>query len=80
VVSGPFDRLTYRRRCTAFGVQRAMVLSSIWLIIRVIRERIGIEGVANVCRRGHFGSVDTILEGIAVSRFEVASGAGGRFD
>jgi len=80
VVSGPFGRFTYRRQCTAFGVQRAMVLSSIWLMIRAIQEHIGVEGVANVGRRGHFGLVDTILERIAVGRFKVASGAGGRFN
>jgi len=63
-VSSPFDRFTYGygRRCTAFGIQRAMELLSIWLIMRLIRERIGVEGGANLGESGHFKSVDSILE------------------
>ncbi len=75
VVSGPFDRLTSIRRWIAFGVQRAVVLLSIWRRIRSIRERIGVAGVANAGEGGHFDSVDGMRP---VDRVEVAIGAGGR--
>jgi len=77
MVSGPLDRLTEMRRCTASGVQKAVVWLSIWLIIRAILERIGVAGVANVGEGGHFKAVDAR---ITVDIFEVASGTGSRFN
>ncbi len=77
MVSGPLDRLTEMRRCTASGVQKAVVWLSIWLIIRAILERISIAGVANVGEGGHFKAVDAW---ITVDIFEVASGTVGRFN
>jgi len=77
VVSCSFDWFIVRRRCTVIGIQRAMLRSSMLLRIRAIQERIGVEGVANVGERGHFGSVDSM---ITVNRVKVVSGAGGRFD
>jgi len=74
IVSGPFDRLTYIRRCIACGVQRAVVRSSIWLIMRSIRECIGAV-VATVGKRGHFKSVDA-----TVVRVKVAIATGGMLD